>query len=65
MEGTRRLDDARFRSLAVTYMAVKRQVLEAGFAFEVDWQDQADTSVVAETDFLREAAWVILSLELS
>ena len=44
-----------------TYMQMKETVIRAGFASEIDWQDNIQLSHISERDFLREAAWVILS----
>lgn len=49
------------RDLALIYMAFKESVVAAGFAAEIDWQADLDFECVSETDFLREAAWVILT----
>ena len=42
-------------------MRAKRHVIEAGYAYEIDWQDTVAFDSVTERDFLREAAWVVLS----
>ena len=34
--------------------------MAAGFAAEVDWQDDLSFKKIEESDFLREAAWVVL-----
>lgn len=47
--------------LASAYMVAKEVVIEAGYAFEIDWQDSLAFEQVTEFDFLSEAAWVILS----
>jgi len=47
--------------LADLYLRVKAEVIDAGFASEIDWQDCVGRSPYTETDLLREAAWVILS----
>jgi len=41
------------------YRVAKRSVLDQGFAQEIEWQAARDPSNVTETEFLREAAWVI------
>lgn len=43
------------------YLIAKEAVIEKGFAEEIDWQDEVRFSNVTESDFLREAAWVVLS----
>jgi len=47
--------------LVTSYMEAKTAVIGAGFAGEVDWQDEVCLEDVDEQGFLREAAWVILS----
>lgn len=44
-----------------TYLKIKEAVIEKGFAAEIDWQNNIQLSQIRECDFLREAAWVILS----
>lgn len=53
--------DHRTERLVAAYMTAKESVIGAGFAAEIDWQDRLDFGDVTEQDFLREAAWVILS----
>ena len=43
------------------YLNAKEAVIEEGFAAEIDWQSKIRFSEITETDFLREAAWVVLS----
>jgi len=47
--------------LAEIYIKIKEAVIREGFAEEIDWQDNVRLSQVSEGDFLREAAWVVLS----
>ena len=47
--------------LADIFLRVKAIVVEEGFGTEIDWQNQISFSKITETDFLREAGWVILS----
>ncbi|NMA30683.1 MAG: hypothetical protein GX941_02600 [Candidatus Methanofastidiosa archaeon] len=47
--------------LADRYLSIKAKVIKCGFASEIDWQDSLRFSNIHEKDFLREAAWVILS----
>lgn len=47
--------------LALAYMIAKQTVIEAGYAFEVDWQERLVFDQITEFDFLSEAAWVVLS----
>ena len=53
--------DRRAERLIAAYMTAKENVIEAGFAAEIDWQHRLDFNDVTEQDFLRESAWVILS----
>lgn len=46
-------------------MGAREVVVGAGFGRELDWQDSRDFSVVTESEFLAEAAWVVLSAGLS
>jgi hypothetical protein len=48
-------------SLACAYMTAKERVIESGYAHEIDWQANLLFSSLTEHEFLREAAWVILS----
>lgn len=43
------------------YLTAREAVVAAGFAAEIDWQDDQRIDAVSESVFLREAAWVILS----
>ena len=47
--------------LANAYMTAKEMVIQSGFAHEIDWQHNLSFDAVTESNFLREAAWVILS----
>jgi len=54
--------DARTERLVAAYMTAKESVIEAGYAAEIDWQHQLDFNSVTEKDFLRESAWVVISV---
>ena len=43
------------------YLDVKDAVIEHGFAWEIDWQADKRFESINESDFLREAAWTVLS----
>ena len=43
------------------YVEAKEVIIGEGFESELDWQQELDFSHSQESDFLREAAWVILS----
>jgi hypothetical protein len=47
--------------LLASYYLAKLAVVEAGFEHEIAWQEQQRLDDVDETEFLREAAWVVLS----
>jgi hypothetical protein len=49
------------RQLAWLYMTAKERVIEAGFADEIDWQEEVTFDDLDEPTFLRESAWVVLS----
>lgn len=51
--------------LATLYMFAKQAVINDGYASEIDWQDGIVFDHLTETDFLREAAWVVLSSGMS
>ena len=51
--------------LAILYIEIKRDLISRGFADEIDWQDQLSLEGITENDFLREAAWVIISSGMS
>jgi len=59
------LPDPQYERLAIAYMTMKEWVIDAGYAWEVDWQDQLCFSDLTESRFLCEAAWVILSAGFS
>lgn len=56
-----KLNSTSHRKLAYHYLIAKEQVIEAGYAEEIDWQDEVSIEKLNESDFLREAAWVVLS----
>lgn len=58
---TASLPDSKIRRLAKAYYIAKRNVLEEGFASEIDWQYDVSLDHLNEEIFLRETAWVILS----
>lgn len=43
------------------YVDVRESVISNGFGAEIDWQTGLRFAEINESDFLREAAWVILS----
>src|SRR5712691_5696710 len=43
------------------YFFAKYQVIAAGYGSEIDHHRQASLEKISETDFLQEAAWVVLS----
>ena len=47
--------------LASLYLSAKERVIEAGFADEIDWQEEVSLDELDESTFLRESAWVVLS----
>ncbi len=49
------------RELASLYLTVKQKLVELGYSYEIDWQDSLNFRQLAESDFIRESAWVILS----
>jgi hypothetical protein len=51
--------------LCLAYMLGKRRLIQLGFAWEIDWQDDADPMTATEPQIIREGAWAILSCGLS
>lgn len=47
--------------LVSTYLDAKEYVIERGFAWELDWQAKLSFEETIESQFLAEAAWVILA----
>jgi hypothetical protein len=47
--------------LASDYLSTKKYLIEAGYADEIDWQASVSLDKLTESDFIREAAWVVLS----
>lgn len=47
--------------LAEAYLGIRDYVIQAGYAWEIDWQDTRSLAQLTEQDFLAESAWVILS----
>lgn len=43
------------------YLAAKRAVIDQGFANEIAWQASAGSASRDPVEFVREAAWVVLS----
>lgn len=53
------------KSIACAYLDAKKYVIKCGYAYEIDWQEHICINNVTETDFLRETAWVILSVGMN
>lgn len=53
--------ESKLWALACAYMTAKERVIDCGYAHEIDWQAQQTIESVTEPEFLREAAWVVLS----
>ena len=63
-EGTEGRGDGETMSdetLAFMYRFAKCRVIKAGYAKEIEWQENIRLDKVTELDFLRELAWVILA----
>ncbi len=54
-------DSAKLLALAEAYVTAKERVIQSGYAHEIDWQYNIALEKITESNFLREAAWVILS----
>ena len=49
------------RELIESYLSAKETVISCGYATEIDWQDSRSFSSLTESEFIKEAAWVVLS----
>lgn len=47
--------------LVALYFDARRKVIDAGYGWEIEWQATRDVRKIEESEFLREAAWVVLS----
>jgi hypothetical protein len=47
--------------LVESYLTAREIVINRGYAAEIDWQDSRCLSLLSESEFLEEAAWVVLS----
>jgi hypothetical protein len=47
--------------LVESYLTAREVVISKGYAAEIDWQDTRCLSLLSESEFLEEAAWVVLS----
>ena len=43
------------------YLDAKDYIIDKGYSWEIDWQNNQDYEKITESDFIRESAWVILS----
>lgn len=53
------------RCVIGAYLAAKERVIAAGFEKEIGWQEQRSIELVTESEFLSEAAWVVVASGLS
>ncbi len=49
------------RKLAMSYLSAKETVLDAGYEYEILWQESCDFKKVSKEIFMNEYAWVVLS----
>lgn len=49
------------KQLVESYLTAREIVISKGYAHEIDWQDSRCLSMLSESEFLEEAAWVVLS----
>ena len=47
--------------MVALYVDARRKVIDAGYGWEIEWQASRDVRKISESQFLREAAWVVLS----
>jgi len=57
--------DRNITILASSYLDIKKHVINKGYAWEIDWQENLCFHSTSESEFLSEAAWVILSSGMS
>ncbi len=57
--------NARVEAATVAYLQAKRDVIGAGYEWEVAWQERASQEPITERRLLAEAGWVILSAGMS
>lgn len=55
------MGDSSHYNLIHAYLEAKQAVIKAGFSEEIAWQENINFDNVNESEFLSEAAWVILS----
>lgn len=48
-------------NLAHFYMDIKQSLIETGYSWEIDWQENIRKKPIDETTFLKELGWVIIS----
>ena len=48
-------------ALARSYLTAKRDVIDAGYAGELDWQQTRRMADITDGEFVRQSAWVVLS----
>ena len=51
--------------LTEAYLTAREYIVAAGYGEEIDWQDSRDFNRLTESEFLREAAWVVLNAGMS
>ncbi len=52
---------SRSRRLGESYLTARETIIRSGFSHELDWQEARTLDDLSERDFLRQAAWVILT----
>lgn len=52
-------------NLARVYFIAKKYVIQKGFSYEIDWQEQIDFATLSAQTFLNEYSWVVLASGLS
>ena len=56
---------SRLDSIIEAYLDIRSRVIAAGYSREIDWQECISFDEITESQFLREAAWVVLSTGMS
>jgi len=49
------------KSVVESYLTARETVIRSGYAAEIDWQESRCITSLTESEFIKEAAWVVLS----
>jgi hypothetical protein len=54
-------EDQRLRRVVAAYVYAMKEVIDAGFLEEIQWQQSRAIAAITEPEFLRQFAWVVLA----